>query len=180
MTNEEHIILLNDRGQRVGQAEKLWVHQQGLLHEAFSIMIMNTKGEMLLQKRAADKYHSAGLWTNACCSHPRYGERLEDAVQRRMQEELGFVCKVRKIDEFVYMFKDPVSGLIEHEWDHIFKGTYDGAVNFNPKEIAQVRWATISQIAEELSLQPDRFTYWFRVWWQQVSPKDILAILTAS
>ena len=132
MTHE--VILVDEQDQEIGVMEKMEAHRQGLLHRAFSVFIFNEKGEMLLQQRSLDKYHSGGLWTNACCSHPRPGEDIQRAAQRRLHEELGFVTSIEEIFDFIY--KSPFdNGLTEHEFDHVFIGVYDDVIEPNQKEV---------------------------------------------
>ncbi|HSU49504.1 MAG TPA: isopentenyl-diphosphate Delta-isomerase, partial [Segetibacter sp.] len=121
----EEVILVNELDEQIGKMEKMEAHSKGLLHRAFSVFIFNDQGEMLLQQRAVSKYHSGGLWTNACCSHPRPEEATEDAALRRLQEELGFTVSLAKIFDFRYNASF-TNGLTEHEFDHVFVGTYNG------------------------------------------------------
>jgi isopentenyl-diphosphate delta-isomerase len=131
---EEKIILVNEQDEVTGSMEKMEAHRKGLLHRAFSIFIFNGKGEMLLQQRAFSKYHSAGLWTNACCSHPAPGEDIKDAVSRRLQEEMGFKTPLKKIFDFIYKAEFD-NGLTEFEFDHVFAGEYEGPVKINTEEV---------------------------------------------
>ena len=165
------VILVDDNDNEVGTAGKTEAHQKGLLHRAFSIFIFNSKGEMLLQQRAMTKYHSGGLWTNACCSHPQPGQRTEEAAARRLQEELGFTSQLEKVFDFVYK-TGLDNGLTEHEFDHVFTGEYDGEVMINKEEAAAVCWKQVKEIAGSLKAEPDKYTVWFRLafpriqeWW---------------
>src|SRR6185503_16709121 len=119
------VILVNEKDEVTGTAEKMEAHEKGLLHRAFSIFVFNSRGEVLMQQRAPGKYHSAGLWTNACCSHPRPGEKTEEAARRRLREELGFETALTEIFDFIYR-AEFVNGLAEHEYDHVYVGEYDG------------------------------------------------------
>jgi isopentenyl-diphosphate Delta-isomerase len=159
---ETEVILVNEEDQPVGTMEKMEVHQQGLLHRAFSVFIFDRQGNMLLQKRAAGKYHGAGLWTNACCSHPYPGESTESAAERRLFEELGFNTPLKKAFEFVYKAKVE-NDLTEHEYDHVFIGTYEGEINPDEEEVSDFRYVSISQIKKELEEQPGNFTSWFKI-----------------
>jgi isopentenyl-diphosphate Delta-isomerase len=159
---ETEVILVNEEDQPVGTMEKMEVHQQGLLHRAFSVFIFDRQGNMLLQKRAAGKYHGAGLWTNACCSHPYPGESTESAAERRLFEELGFNTPLKKAFEFVYKAKVE-NDLTEHEYDHVFIGTYEGEINPDEEEVSDFRYVSISQIKKELEEQPGTFTSWFKI-----------------
>ncbi|HRH82726.1 MAG TPA: isopentenyl-diphosphate Delta-isomerase, partial [Bacteroidia bacterium] len=123
----EFVILVDEQDREIGEAEKMQTHKLGLLHRAFSVLIYNTKGEMLLQQRAETKYHSGGLWSNACCGHPRPGEKIEDAARRRLKEELGFNCSLKFSFKFIYKASFENS-LKEHELDHVFTGIYDSEV----------------------------------------------------
>lgn len=158
----EHVILVDAQDRELGLMEKLEAHQKGLLHRAFSIFILNEKKELLLQKRAYTKYHSGGLWTNTCCSHPRKGEDIEDAAHRRLIEEMGFDCALNKIFDFTYMaeFED---GLKEHEFDHVFIGYYNKDPDINPLEVAEFKWMSLEDIQKDLSQNPEKYTAWFRI-----------------
>jgi isopentenyl-diphosphate delta-isomerase len=163
--SEDLLILVDENNHEIGHESKLKTHQLGLLHRAFSIYIFrqNEAGEieLLLQKRAMNKYHSGGLWTNTCCSHPRKGESLEIATQRRLKEELGFTCPVDYVSAFIY--KATVGDLTEHEYDHVFVGYYDDqTITPNPDEIECYQWLSLTQIDSELSKTPDLYTAWFK------------------
>ena len=171
MKEEDKIILVNEHDDMVGTIDKMEAHKQGLLHRAFSIFIFNSKGEMLLQQRALTKYHSAGLWTNACCSHPMPGEKTIDAAQRRLMEELGFETSIEKIFDFTYKAEFD-NGLTEHEFDHVFAGEYEGGIDANPDEVEDFSYKEIPQIKNMLQDHPQKFTAWFLIafpkieeWW---------------
>ena len=157
----DEIILVDLFDNEIGHTDKADAHARGLLHRAFSVFVIHD-GRMLIQRRHRDKYHSGGLWTNACCSHPRRGESLEQAVGRRMQEELGFACEAQECFSFVYRhaFDD---GVIEYEYDHVFLTDYDGEVNVNPEEADEIRWIDAGELADELLTYPERFTVWFQI-----------------
>ncbi|MBS1564670.1 MAG: isopentenyl-diphosphate Delta-isomerase [Bacteroidetes bacterium] len=156
------IILVNEQDEQIDTMDKMQAHRKALLHRAFSVFIFNSKGEMLLQKRAAGKYHSPGLWTNACCSHPRPGESTESAAIRRLQEELGFAVPLRKLFDFVYK-TDFDNGLSEHEFDHVFAGTYDGALSPDAGEVQDYCFKSRRAIRDSLAVRPDLYTVWFRI-----------------
>jgi isopentenyl-diphosphate delta-isomerase len=158
----EHVILVDTNDQPLGTEEKLRAHQLGLLHRAFSIFVFNTKGELLLQQRARSKYHTGGLWTNTCCSHPRPGEDLEAAVHRRLQEEMGFDCPLTEAFSFVYRATFEDDKLIEHEFDHVFIGVSDTLPVPNPAEVGDVAYRPVDAIATDITKHPERYTYWFR------------------
>lgn len=156
----EEIILVNLDDEIVGHCEKLETHRRGLLHRAFSIFIFNDEGEILIQKRNVNKYHSGGLWTNDCCSHQRKNENLSEAVHRRLQEELGFECELRESFSFVYrtVFDDM---LVEYELDHVYTGRYNGKVSLNENEASEYRWIYLDELKNKLLIAPQDFTVWF-------------------
>ncbi len=161
---EEQVILVDAGDCPVGQMEKQAAHQSGgTLHRAFSVFIFNSAGELLLQRRAAGKYHFPNLWTNTCCSHPRPGETTEAAAHRRLHEELGFDCPLTERFQFEYRAECPAVGLTEHELDHVFTGTYDGIPEPNPEEVSQVRWISLEDLTQELAAHPEQFTPWFLI-----------------
>lgn len=157
------LILVDVNDSEIGTAEKLEAHKKGLLHRAFSIIIFNAKNEMLLQKRALCKYHCGGLWTNACCSHPRKGDNLDAAIHQRLIEEMGFDCKLDKKFEFVYKVWFEKDQLFEHEYDHVFVGKYDGPVKPNPEEVCDYRWVTLPDLMNDIKENPENYTPWFRI-----------------
>jgi isopentenyl-diphosphate Delta-isomerase len=165
------VILVDESDNPVGFSEKMQAHVDGLLHRAFSVFIFNAKGEMLLQQRALHKYHSGGLWTNACCSHPAPGEETKVAAARRLQEELGFQVPIEKLFDFIYK-ADFDNGLIEYEFDHVFVGEYDGIINFNKEEVMNTCYQNIFEITSQLQTNPQQYTPWFHIafpkigkWW---------------
>ena len=161
MENEK-VILVNENDVTVGTMEKMEAHRKAVLHRAFSIFIFNAKGEMLLQQRAVTKYHSGGLWTNACCSHPRPGEETTEAAQRRLKEELGFQAPLKKIFDFTYK-AEFTNGLTEYEFDHVFAGDYDGIINCNPEEVSDFCYKEIQEIKHSLISHPQKYTAWFHL-----------------
>ncbi len=157
MTEEIALVDLDDH--ITGYASKRLVHQQGLLHRAFSIFIVDGS-KMLLQRRNPNKYHSGGLWTNACCSHQRKGEELEGAIHRRLKEELGFSCPLKELFTFVY--RTPFTGgVTEYELDHVFIGFYNSEIRANPDEINDLRWIDAAELKCELAHKPEKYTSWF-------------------
>lgn len=159
---QEQIILVDPQDRELGYSDKLSAHQQGLLHRAFSIFIFDPSHQLiLLQQRQLDKYHSGGLWTNACCSHPRRGETLEFASQKRLREELNFTVPLTYRGHFIYRAEFD-NGLIEHELDHVFLGIYDPALSIqaNPMEVAQTQWITLQELQSSLTNSPEKFTPW--------------------
>jgi isopentenyl-diphosphate delta-isomerase len=167
------VILVDASDNATGSLEKMQAHQQGLLHRAFSVFLFNSKGEMLLQQRAMAKYHSGGLWTNACCSHPLPGEETITAAKRRLREELGFETPIHKVFDFVYK-ADMENGLTEYEFDHVFVGEYEGDIIFNPEEVMDICYKNMSEIRINLLHHPRNYTAWFHLafpkiesWWNK-------------
>lgn len=156
----QKIIWVDIYDNEIGYGDKLDTHKNNILHRAFSVFIINNN-RMLLQKRAADKYHSGGLWANACCSHPSRGESTSIAAQRRLNEELGIRCDLKEIDSFIY-FSD-YGTLSEYEYDHVFLGEYDGDLTINKEEIEEVQWVDMDFLENELIQNPKKFTSWFLI-----------------
>lgn len=156
------VILVNDNDEPVGVMEKMEAHEKGLLHRAFSVFIFNRNGEMLLQQRAADKYHSPGLWTNACCSHPMPGEETIDAAHRRLLEEMGFDTALKSAFDFTYKTAFD-NGLTEHELDHVFIGSYDGEIFPNDEEVKDFSFMKIETIRESIMRHEQIYTSWFKI-----------------
>lgn len=159
---QEKVVLVSEQDEVLGLMEKMQAHENGLLHRAFSVFLFNSKGEMLLQQRAAQKYHSPLQWTNACCSHPRDGETYKQAAQRRLKEELGIECAIEQKFHFIYK-ADVGQQLWEHELDHVFTGTYEGAFELNPEEVAAVRYISMEDLDAEMKHSPEHFTEWFKI-----------------
>lgn len=159
---EQRVMLVNESDEVTGEMEKLEAHRKGVLHRAFSVFIFNLEGELLLQRRALDKYHSAGLWTNTCCSHPSPGEDDKQAARRRLTEEMGFTTELEKLFSFTYRAAFG-NGLIEHELDHVFAGLYDGPVIPDPTEVMDTAYRPLSWISAMLETDPEAFTVWFRI-----------------
>lgn len=158
----EEVLLVDEQDVQIGVMEKMEAHIQGKLHRAFSIFIFNDKGEMLLQQRATEKYHSGGLWTNACCSHPRPQEDNLDAANRRLVEEMGFKTPLKKIFNFVYKASFD-NGLVEHEFDHVFMGIYNGRITPNVNEVKDFQFLSIQKIKSGIALNPEKYTAWFSI-----------------
>lgn len=158
------VILVDRDDKEQGFMEKQKAHELGLLHRAFSIFIFESSQsdlKLLLQKRAHHKYHCAGLWTNSCCSHPLPNESLKDAVNRRLNEELGFSCDLQKTGSFIYKSKLD-NALIEHEYDHVFIGSYAGqTIKANPDEVEVVEWCSCSELIDNKKQYEEQFTPWF-------------------
>ena len=159
---EEFVILVNENDEQIGTMPKMEAHQKAVLHRAFSVFIFNDKNELLLQQRAADKYHSPLLWTNTCCSHQRVGESNIEAGKRRLFEEMGIVCNLKEITSFIY--KAPFdNGLTEHELDHILIGYYNENPVLNREEVESFKWMTIEFIKEDMIVNPTLYTEWFKI-----------------
>lgn len=159
---EEKVILVDSNDKQIGLMPKMEAHEKAVLHRAFSVFIMNHEGEIMLQQRAANKYHSPLLWTNTCCSHQRDGESNIQAGRRRLKEEMGFETDLKEVFSFTY--KAPFdNGLTEHEYDHVMVGNYDEAPKINPQEVNDWKWMLPSAIKEDISLNPEDYTAWFKI-----------------
>ncbi|MEJ6675873.1 MAG: isopentenyl-diphosphate Delta-isomerase [Polaribacter sp.] len=159
---QEHVILVDINDQKIGLMEKIEAHEKALLHRAFSVFIFNEKGELMLQQRAASKYHSPLLWTNTCCSHQRDGESNVNAGRRRLQEEMGFVTDVKEVFSFIY--KAPFdNGLTEHEFDHVMIGRYNKEPNINKKEAENYKWMALENVKTDIKENPTIYTEWFKI-----------------
>jgi isopentenyl-diphosphate delta-isomerase len=162
MRDDEELILLVDADDRViGTGDKLETHRRGALHRAFSVIVWNSGGRLLLQKRAASKYHSGGLWTNACCGHPRPKENIGAAARRRLKEEMGFACKLSPLGTITYR-AELDQGMVEHELVHVFRGLYDGAVTPHPNEAEDYRWLSLADVRADMASRPERYSVWLR------------------
>ncbi len=159
---KEYVILVDEQDNDIGVMEKMKAHQDGLLHRAFSVFIFNDKEELLLQQRAISKYHSGGLWTNTCCSHPRPNETIKDAANRRLFEEMGMSCDLRIKTSFIY--KTPFdNGLTEHELDYVLIGTTNENPLINRDEVESYKWMLVEDIKKDILNNPNQFTSWFKI-----------------
>ncbi len=159
---EENVVLVNERDEPVGLMPKMEAHEKGVLHRAFSVFVINKKGEIMLQQRAAHKYHSPLLWTNTCCSHQREGETNTQAGMRRLEEEMGFSTSLKELFSFIY--KAPFdNGLTEHELDHVMVGYYDEDPVINRDEVEGWAWARPEDIKNDITSNPDKYTAWFKI-----------------
>ena len=156
----EYVILVNSNDQPLGAMEKMEAHEKGALHRAFSVFVFNTEGEMLLQRRADEKYHSPGLWTNTACSHPRTGEKTADAAHRRLNEEMGFDCDIEEVFHFIYK-QNVGDGLIEHEFDHVFMGTSNSKPQPDPEEVSDWKYVNMDWLLKDVEDHPENYTVWF-------------------
>jgi isopentenyl-diphosphate delta-isomerase len=173
----EQVILVNENDKEVGSMEKMAAHKAGLLHRAFSVLIFNSRGDLLLQKRADGKYHSAGLWTNTCCSHPRPGETVAEAAQKRLMYEMGIDVQPEFAFKFIYRVKFD-AGLTEHELDYVLFGQFDGAPAVNPKEVSEWRYVDLRLAQKDIAAHPEVYSYWFKLIIQH--PDFIKAVPTTS
>ena len=159
---EEKVILVDENDQQIGLMPKMEAHEKALLHRAFSVFVTNSRGELLLQQRAAHKYHSPLLWANTCCSHQREGESNLDAGKRRLQEEMGFVTELKEVFSFIY--KAPFdNGLTEHELDHVMVGNYELDPVINKDEVESFRWVLPEDVQKDIEKQPEIYTAWFKI-----------------
>lgn len=170
---KEEVILVNTEDKEIGLMEKMQAHRGAKLHRAFSVFLLNDKGELLLQQRALDKYHCGGMWTNTCCSHPRAGETLQDAVNRRLQEEMGIACETKWVYSFIYK-ADVGKGLFEHEFDHVFFGQFSGTPQPNEKEVSNWQYVALEDLKNDIEANPDRYTPWFKIILLEVFAKGVL------
>jgi isopentenyl-diphosphate Delta-isomerase len=158
----DRVVLVDENDATIGTQDKLRAHERGELHRACSVLVFNQAGELLLQRRAATKYHSPGLWSNTCCTHPRPGESASIAARRRLGEELGIDCELAALFRFVYR-ADVGDGLTEHEYDHVFVGRSEATPAPDPTEVDAWRWQSLSSIRDEMAHHPGRYTAWFHV-----------------
>jgi len=157
----EKVILVDEKDNPVGEMEKMEAHKKGLLHRCFSIFIFNQAGELLLQKRAKEKYHSGGLWSNTCCSHPAPLENTLDAAHRRLEEEMGIDCEIKETYTFIYKAKLD-NDLTEYEYDHVFVGNCNSDPKPNPEEVEDWKWVDLKWLEEDMKNNPQNYTYWLK------------------
>ncbi|MBC7914661.1 MAG: isopentenyl-diphosphate Delta-isomerase, partial [Pyrinomonadaceae bacterium] len=156
------VILVDEQDSEIGSIEKLEAHERGLLHRAYSVFIINYDGKMLLQRRALSKYHSTGLWTNACCSHPAPGELTLESAKNRLQHEMGFQCALIEVDSFIYKTAFE-NGLTEHEFDHVLLGVYNGPVLPHVDEADDYKWVPFDELEFGILHNKDDYTFWFHI-----------------
>jgi isopentenyl-diphosphate Delta-isomerase len=167
MQSTEYVILVDEQDQELGVMEKMQAHREAKLHRAVSVFVFNAKKELLLQKRAATKYHSAGLWTNTCCSHPKPKENTLDAAKRRLQEEMGLRCEIKYAFNFTYLTEFE-NGLSEHELDHVFFGFSDDIPKINPEEASECKYLSLEETENQLKQNSQGFTTWFKLIFDRV------------
>ena len=159
---EEQVILVNEHDEQIGLMPKMEAHEEAVLHRAFSVFVFNTKNELMLQQRAAHKYHSPLLWTNTCCSHQRDGESNIEAGTRRLKEEMGFTTDLKETTSFIY--KAPFdNGLTEHELDHIMLGYYENEPIINKQEVEDWKWMPLEDVKHDINVHPEQYTAWFKI-----------------
>ena len=159
--DDDPVVLVDANDVAIGTAGKLDAHRRGLKHRAISVLVRNSAGQFLLQRRSPAKYHSGGLWTNACCSHPLPGESTADAARRRLAQEMGFSCAIDPL--FIFQYDTPVpGGLIENELVHVFGGRHDGSITPDPAEVSEWKWIAFPDLVTDMAVRPDAYTVWFR------------------
>jgi len=161
-TPEERVVLVNENDEAIGIEDKTEAHRLGKLHRAFSVFVVNSAGQLLVQRRALTKYHSRGLWSNTCCGHPRPGETIAHASRRRLREEMGFESNLNEVFSFVYR-ANLEGGLIENEYDHVLVGFFEGVPNPDPAEISEWRWLDTAGLSLDVKKHPENYTCWFRI-----------------
>ncbi|WOC39862.1 isopentenyl-diphosphate Delta-isomerase [Polaribacter sp. HL-MS24] len=159
---EENVILVDEHDNQIGLMPKMEAHEKAVLHRAFSVFVFNKKGDLMLQQRAAHKYHSPLLWTNTCCSHQRDGETNLEAGKRRLYEEMGFTTPLKEVFSFIY--KAPFdNGLTEHELDHVMVGRFEGNPNINKEEVESYKWMPLEAVQQDIKANPSIYTAWFKI-----------------
>lgn len=163
----DHVLLVDENDREIETAEKMEAHATGKLHRAFSIFVFNSRGQLLIHKRADNKYHSGGLWSNTCCGHQRPGEGLEISIHRRLKEEMGFDCELKRL--FAITYKAELdNNITEHEIDHVFAGVYDDDPDPDPAEVSAYSWIDRHVLVEDMRSNPERYSYWFKLLLEQV------------
>jgi isopentenyl-diphosphate delta-isomerase len=158
----DQVVLVDEQDNEIGTMEKLQAHLEGNLHRAVSVFIFNSNNDLLLQQRADGKYHSANLWSNTCCSHPRPGEAIHDAANRRLNEEMGLACELKKVFNFVYK-ADLDNNIIEHEFDHVFTGITDTVPVPEPEEVGAWKYISPDDLDMDIKINPENYTEWFKI-----------------
>ncbi len=159
--NNPTVILVDEKNNQVGIMEKMEAHKTGALHRAFSVFIINSKGELLLQKRALNKYHSTGLWTNSCCSHQQPNENEIDSIKQRLLYEMGIECKLEFAFNYRY-YKSFKNGLNENEFDNIYIGYSDDIPVINKTEVDEFAYLSLSIVQTDINIHSENYTYWFK------------------
>jgi len=164
---ENEVILVDENDCPIGTMEKMEAHVKALLHRAISVFIINSNGEWLLQQRTLDKYHSKGLWTNTCCSHPFPEETSRDAANRRLMEEMGLETTLKELFSFKYI-QELENNLTEHEYDHVFVGVSDFLPKPHPDEVMDFKYVSYDYLKQDLELHPEEYTAWFKLIFERV------------
>jgi len=175
--NKQQVVLVNENNKRLGIAEKMKAHQDGSLHRAFSIFVFNPKKELLIQQRAKTKYHSNELWSNTVCSHPNPGETYPQAVHRRLKEEMGFDCRLKKLFHFIYC-ANFTNGLTENEYDCVYIGKYNGQLKPDYQEIMDYKWIGLKDLKRDMVKNPEKYSAWLGIALKRINNKQIKEILT--
>jgi isopentenyl-diphosphate Delta-isomerase len=157
-----NVVLVDKNDNEIGVMPKLEAHQKGVLHRAFSVFVFNSDGKILMQQRADGKYHSAGLWSNTCCSHPLPGESNNDAANRRLMQEMGITCTLTPIFSFIYK-AELENDLIEHEFDHVFFGNFEGVPNINTDEVQNYKYMSLAELELDITIHPQNYTEWLKL-----------------
>jgi isopentenyl-diphosphate delta-isomerase len=158
---KRELIIVDKNDKEIGRGEKMEIHRQGRPHRAFSVLVFNSRGELLIQKRARIKYHSSGLWSNTCCSHPRPDKNIKSEAEERLNQEMGINCPLKEVFKFSY--KVNLGNLIENEFDHVFFGNFDGDPNPDKKEAEDWKWIDLEDLKKDINENPDDYTYWFKL-----------------
>jgi isopentenyl-diphosphate delta-isomerase len=171
--SEQQVILVDENNNQIGVTEKIKAHREGRLHRAFSIFVFNSQGEFLIQQRAKMKYHSGELWSNTVCSHPKPNETYDQAVHRRLKEEMGFDCELKKMFCFIYNtgFEN---GLTENEYDCVFFGKYDDEPQPNPEEVMDHKWINLKKLDRDISQNPNKYSVWLKIALEKMKIKKIV------
>ncbi|GAA0890729.1 isopentenyl-diphosphate Delta-isomerase [Fulvivirga kasyanovii] len=165
----EEVVLVDSKDREIGRMEKLEAHKKGVLHRAFSVLIFNSRHELLIQRRSEGKYHSGGLWTNTCCSHPRPEEPVHEAAKRRLMEEMGIDLQPEFLYKFIYK-TELDNQLTEHELDHVFTGTFDGEPNINKDEVDDWKYVDLKTLKADIEANADHYTHWFKIIIENIAP----------
>jgi len=174
LNKEEEVVLVDEENNVIGYVGKLEAHKKALLHRAISVVVFNSKGEQLVQQRAWNKYHFAGIWSNTCCSHPRKNESFQQAAERRLLEELGIKTPLKEQFYFIYKAYDEKSGLTEWEYDTVFTGVFDGEFDFNKDEVAAVKWMKTEELESELKNNSEQYSFWFRTIFDEMKKRGTI------
>jgi isopentenyl-diphosphate delta-isomerase len=175
LNKEEEVVLVDEDNNVLGYVGKLEAHQKALLHRAISVIIFNSKGEQLVQQRAFDKYHFAGLWSNTCCSHPRKDESFQQAAERRLWEEIGIKTPLTEQFYFIYKAHDEKSGLTEWEYDTVFTGIYEEPFEYNKAEVNDVKWMSTAELEKEFATNGDNYSFWYKIIFEEMKKRGTIS-----